>query len=99
MGFQYPQHQKDIPEIDLTLAKCKIREGYGILGGQSGYVVSTCEGVPKIKLVLIGKEIHYINEDQILIEEQKKNPAQRFLYWSKRLLQCVGTFIRVRRRR
>jgi hypothetical protein len=83
----------------LTLARCKIREGYGMLGGQSGYVVSTCEGVPKIKLVLIDKEIYYINEDHILIEEQGNPPVQRFLYWTKRLLQCVGTFIRVRRRR
>jgi hypothetical protein len=83
----------------VTLVKCKIREGCGISGGQSGYVVSTCEGVPKIKLVLIGKEIHYINEDQLLIEEQKKNATQRFLYWAKCLLQRVGTFIPVRQRR
>ena len=86
MGIQHSQYSSDFPALDLTLAKCKIREGYGILGGQSGYVVSTCDGVPKIKLVLIGKEIHYINEDQILIEEQRKNPVQRFLHWAKRLL-------------
>ena len=83
----------------MTLAKCKIREGYGMFGGQSGYVVSTCDGVPKIKLVLIDKEIYYINEDHILIEEQGKTPVQRFLYWTKRLLQRVGTFIPVRQRR
>ena len=81
----------------MTLPKCKIREGYGRHGGKEGFVVGTCEGVPKIKLVLLGKEIHYINEDQILIEEQKTTLPQRVLHWTKRLLQCVGTFITARR--
>jgi hypothetical protein len=66
VGIQYPQYSSNLSEANLTVAQCKIRDGYGLIGGKDAYVTSSCQGVPQIKIVLIEEEIHYVSEDHIV---------------------------------
>jgi hypothetical protein len=70
--------------------ECKVRDSYGIIGGKKGVIVGSLDSFPNIKLVVIDKELHYISEDNLIIEEEFSR------HWAKRLLQCVGTIIPAR---
>ena len=80
------------------LPACKIKEGYGLIGGKDGWIVGSLSECPRIKIVLIGTELHYVNEDHIEPEdhtavERESKEEQRPSSWTKRLLRCLGAFI------
>jgi len=55
------------------MPKCKIIEGFGPIAGAEGFIVGTCPGAPAIYLVLLGDNLRYIHEDNLILLETNKD--------------------------
>ena len=51
--------------------KKRVKQNYGAAGGLEGYDVGGCPDVPSVRLILIGKNLHYIHKDHLEVVEEE----------------------------